>query len=152
MKQNRNFYYIYHIPGIKVGVTTNIGERVIEQQGYDPMDIELLDMSKDINVASRREIELQKFFGYRVDEKLYKDLFPFKINVTDMTTTFPCEREDLKTYLTNNKGRTIKLLNGQSLEVNDELIEWCNVNSTRSMYTDNRCYVYNNALIKALNK
>ncbi len=150
MNKDKKMYYIYHIPGIKVGVTTNIGERVIEQQGYDPMDIELLDVSRDIDVASKREIELQKFFGYRVDEKLYKDLFPFKINVTEMTTTFPCETKDLKTYLVNNKGRSIDLLNGQSLEVNDQLIDWCNVNSTRSMYTDGRCYVYNNALIKAI--
>ena len=30
-------YYIYHIPGKKIGVTRNLNKRVTQQQGYAPM-------------------------------------------------------------------------------------------------------------------
>ena len=29
-------YYIYHIPGKKIGVTRDLKKRVEEQQGYEP--------------------------------------------------------------------------------------------------------------------
>ena len=28
-------YYLYHIPGKKIGVTRDLNSRVVEQQGYD---------------------------------------------------------------------------------------------------------------------
>ena len=36
MENNDTIYYIYHIPGKKIGVTRNINKRVTEQQGYAP--------------------------------------------------------------------------------------------------------------------
>ena len=65
-------YAIYHIPGKKIGVTNNIKYRVEQQQGYNEGEYEILEMSDDINYVSHKELELQKQYGYKVDEKLYK--------------------------------------------------------------------------------
>ena len=67
-------YAIYHIPGIKIGVTNNIKSRVEEQQGYKPGEYEILYETDDIGEASRAEKALQKDLGYKEDVKLYKDL------------------------------------------------------------------------------
>ena len=55
-------YYIYHIPGKKIGVTRDLNNRVTLVQGYKPKEYEVLDSSSDINYISTREIELQKFY------------------------------------------------------------------------------------------
>ena len=82
-------YYLYHIPSKKIGVTRNLNKRVTQQQGYKPGEYEVLESSEDIDYISKKEIELQKSFGYKKDTKLYKNLFKMKINVTEQTTTFP---------------------------------------------------------------
>ena len=82
-------YYIYHIPGKKIGVTRNLNNRVTLTQGYKPGEYEVLDQSDDINYISNKEIELQQSYGYKIDIKPYKNLFKMKINVTEQTTTFP---------------------------------------------------------------
>lgn len=56
-------YTIYHIPGVKIGCTMNLRRRMNEQ-GYDDGDYEILEVHDDIDIASRREIELQKEYGY----------------------------------------------------------------------------------------
>jgi len=63
-------YYIYHIPGIKIGVSTNPKQRV-HNQGYN--SFELLEQHEDINVVSKREKELQRQYNYRVDRPDYAD-------------------------------------------------------------------------------
>ena len=88
-------YCIYHIPNKKIGVTNDLKNRVEKQQGYEEGEYEVLEMSDDIDYISKRELELQKEYGYKVDMKPYKDLYkPIKnenmnINVTEQTTTFP---------------------------------------------------------------
>ena len=64
-------YYLYHIPGKKVGVTTNLEERVHKQQGYYPGEYEIIETSDDIDFISAGEIIMQKCYGYKVDEVLY---------------------------------------------------------------------------------
>lgn len=54
-------YYIYHIPGIKVGCTINYPERCI-RQGYS--SYELLEQHEDLMTASEREKQLNLEFGY----------------------------------------------------------------------------------------
>tara|TARA_R100001463_G_scaffold69776_1_gene123226 strand:+ start:469 stop:690 length:222 start_codon:yes stop_codon:yes gene_type:complete len=66
-------YTIYHIPGKKIGVTNDIYSRVEQQQGYDVGEYEILESSTDIDYISKREIELQKEYGYRVDLKPYNE-------------------------------------------------------------------------------
>ena len=95
-------YYIYHIPGKKIGVTRNLNNRVTLMQGYKPDEYEVLDSSEDVDYISEREIELQKSYGYKVDRKLYKNLFKkMKLNATEQTTTFPYEKKVLKNVCDN---------------------------------------------------
>jgi hypothetical protein len=61
-------YYIYHIPGVKIGVSTNAEKRVNEQ-GYT--EFEILEEHTDIHLVSDREQELQKEYGYSVDRSPY---------------------------------------------------------------------------------
>ena len=90
-------YILYHIPGKKIGVTTDLYNRVTEQQGYEEGEYEVLKKSNDIDYISLLERKLQKRYGYKVDLKSYKELINnkfklnnMKINVTEQTTTFPC--------------------------------------------------------------
>jgi len=163
MSKTKSMYYVYQIPKIKIGMTKDLGDRVFEQQGYEPEEVELLFVSRDMAAASKKEIEYQKFYGYPIDRQSYKSLMKkqkpkkkamkkdkFKINVTDMTTTFPCYAREIVSYLMDNRGRIIELNDGQKFVVNDTLINWCKDNARTSMYTNDRCYVYNKALAKAV--
>jgi hypothetical protein len=61
-------YNIYHIPGVKIGCTRQKVSKRVKQQGYT--NFEILETHTDINIASDREIELQKQYGY--SEKFIK--------------------------------------------------------------------------------
>jgi hypothetical protein len=61
-------YDIYHIPGKKIGCSQNIIKRIKSQKFSH---YEILETYYDIYVASNREIELQKQYGYRVDKIPY---------------------------------------------------------------------------------
>ena len=140
-------YYLYHIPGKKIGVTCDLNNRVTKQQGYEVDEYDILEESKDIDYISNREIELQKLYGYKVDTKLYKNLKPktnMKINVTEQTTTFPCPVNKLKGQLMDNVGMSWKTEHGE-LNITTETIKWIMKNVKTSMYNDNRSYVYNKA-------
>ena len=63
---NNKIYYIYHIPGKKIGVSTNVKGR-IQRQGYTMEEVEVLEEHTDIHRVSLREQELQKEYGYKVD-------------------------------------------------------------------------------------
>ena len=101
-------YIIYHIPGKKIGVTNDLYNRVERQQGYEVGEYEILESSPDIDYISKRELELQKSYGYRVDLKPYNELSVnlklknMKINITEQTTTFPCPLNKLKGRLHDN--------------------------------------------------
>ena len=100
-------YYIYHIPGKKVGVTRDLYKRVTQQQGYAEGEYEVLFEGEDIDEVSRLEIELQKSYGYPVELTPYKDLFKPKnmtVNATEQTSTFPCPLNKLKGNLMDNRG------------------------------------------------
>ena len=63
---NNKIYYIYHIPGKKIGVSTNLKKR-IQRQGYTMEEVEVLEEHTDIHRVSLREQELQKEYEYKVD-------------------------------------------------------------------------------------
>ena len=142
-------YYLYHIPGKKIGVTRNLSNRVTEQQGYSPDEYEVLFSTTDIDEISRMEIELQKSYGYKVDRQSYKSLIKsnkkMKINVTDQTTTFPMPLRKLKDRLADEIGMKIETPFGE-VEVTKENYRWIADNSQTSMYNVNRCYIYNKKL------
>ena len=141
-------YYLYHIPGKKIGVTRNLIDRVTTQQGYTLDEIEVLDQSTDIDYISSRELELQKSYGYRVDLKPYKQLFKMKVNATEQTSTFPVPLNKLKGRLMDSLGLTWETIHGK-FEVTKETIEWIMKNATTSMFNKNRSYIYNKAFYEA---
>ncbi len=148
-------YYLYHIPGKKIGVTNDVEGRVVNQQGYDWDEFDILAMDEDISYISNLELKLQEKFGYKVDRKLYKDLFDnntkqlnkMKINVTEATTTFPCPIDKLKGQLMDELGMQWETEHGE-FTITQPTINWIMANIKTSMYNKERCYVYNKALAK----
>ncbi len=61
-------YYIYHIPNKKIGCSDDVEFRV-KSQGYDYYEI--IEQHSDIVIASKRERELQKEYGYPIDKIPY---------------------------------------------------------------------------------
>jgi len=143
-------YYLYHIPGKKIGVTRNLNHRVTLMQGYKENEYEVLEQSNDIEYISDREIELQKSYGYKVDLKLYKNLKfnQMKINATEQTSTFPCPKNKLKGQLMDSIGLKWKTSHSDFTITSDN-IPWIVANAKTSMFNDNRCYIYNKALYEA---
>ena len=143
-------YYLYHIPGKKIGVTSNLKDRVTKQQGYKSDEYEVLDQSEDIDYISKREIELQQSYGYKVDRKLYKDLFDnMKINATEMTSTFPVPLNKLKGRLMDNLGKSWETAFG-TFTLTKEAVKWIMENAKTSMYDENRSYIYNKAFFEEI--
>ena len=138
-------YYLYHIPGKKIGVTRDLNSRVTLQQGYRPDEYEVLLTSKDIDYISDKEIELQKSYGYKVDIKPYKKLFnQMNINATEQTSTFPVPLNKLKGQLMDNIGLKWSTDNGV-FSLDSQTIDWIVKNAKTSMFNVNRCYIYNKA-------
>ena len=137
-------YYIYHIPGKKIGVTRDLKYRVTQQQGYSLDEYEVLDQSTDIDYISRQELELQKSYGYKVDLKPYNKLFKMKINATEQTSTFPVPLNKLKGRLMDELGRTWETVHGQ-FKLTKETVKWIMDNASTSMFNKNRSYIYNKA-------
>ena len=148
-------YVIYHIPGKKIGVTNDLYNRVESQQGYELGEYEILESSDDIDYISKREIELQKKYGYKVDLVPYNELSVnlklknMKINVTEQTTTFPCPLNKLKGQLMDNLEMCWDTEHG-SVYLDTDLAKWIIKNAKTSMFNNDRCYVYNKAMIKYL--
>jgi NTP pyrophosphatase (non-canonical NTP hydrolase) len=118
-------------------------------QGYKEGEYEVLEQSDDIDFISDREIELQKSYGYKVDRKLYKNLFKkMNINATEQTSTFPCPVSKLKGLLMDNIGLSWETLHGK-FEINSTTIPWIVHNAKTSMYNNERCYIYNKAYHEA---
>jgi NTP pyrophosphatase (non-canonical NTP hydrolase) len=114
-------YYLYHIPGKKIGVTRDLKERVERQQGY------------------------------RVDKIPYNKLKfnnnNMNINITEMTTTFPCPVNKLKGQLMDNIGMSWETEHG-SCVITNKSIGWIMDNVKVSQYTNDRCYIYNKAFAR----
>ena len=141
-------YYLYHIIGKKIGVTRDLTKRVTEKQGYAPDEYEVLLTSEDIDYISTMEIELQKSYGYKVDQKLYKNLTKsnkvMNINVTEQTSTFPVPLNKLKGRLLDNLGLVWETSHGD-FRITKNNIDWIMANAETSMYDRRRCFIYNRA-------
>ena len=142
-------YYIYHIPGKKIGVTRDLKKRVEEQQGYGPGEYSILIKSDNINYVSEQEIYWQKQFGYRVDDEPYNELKfnKMNINVTEQTTTFPCPINKLKGRLMDNIDMEWETEHGK-FNITPGTIKWIMNNVVTSKYNPERCYVYNKAFAR----
>ena len=144
-------YYLYHIPGKKIGVTRDLKKRVEEQQGYEPGEYHVLMKSDNINYVSEQEIYWQQQYGYRVDEVPYNELKfnnkEMNINITEQTTTFPCPVNKLKGRLMDNIGMDWETDHGDC-KITNESIKWIMKNVQTSKYNTERCYVYNKAFTR----
>ena len=144
-------YYLYHIPGKKIGVTRDLNSRVTQQQGYAADEYEVLLTSDDIDFISDKEIELQQSYGYRKDRTLYKNLFKSNMNInpTEQTSTFPVPVSKLKGHLMDNLGLSWTTPQGYEFKITKLNIPWIEHNAKTSMYNDNRSYIYNKAFYEA---
>ena len=142
-------YYLYHIPGKKIGVTRDLKNRVEEQQGYRPGEYSIIMKSDNIKHVSEQELYWQEKFGYRIDEVPYNKLKcnNMRINVTEQTTTFPCPVNKLKGQLMDNIGLKWETEHGECVLTTGS-IKWILSNVKESMYDSQRCYVYNKALTR----
>jgi NTP pyrophosphatase (non-canonical NTP hydrolase) len=146
-------YYLYHIPGKKVGVTTDLKRRVEDQQGYGPGEYEIIESSDDIDFISEGEIIMQKAFGYKVDQIPYnklncnKNKLNMKINITEQTTTFPCPANKLKGQLMDNMGMKWMTEHGEFI-ITPATVRWIMRNIKTSMFNEQRSYVYNKAFAR----
>jgi hypothetical protein len=147
-------YYLYHIPGKKIGVTRDLNTRLTVYQGYKPNEYKVLEQSDDIDYISKREIELQKEYGYEADHTIYSKLggkMKVAISSTDVTTTFRCPINELKGKLEELKGQSFSTVDGK-YNLDDNLIAFILRNVQPSKYRDTSCYVYNNQLKNYNNK
>jgi NTP pyrophosphatase (non-canonical NTP hydrolase) len=147
-------YYIYHVFGKKIGVTRNLTERVITKQGYHTNEFEILDISPDIDYVSKKERELQKLYGYKIDRDSYKSVVnknqlnnkqKMKLNVTEQTITFPCPVSKLKGQLMDALGLNFETQYGKYI-LDQAMADWIVKNASMSMFNSGRSYVYNKAL------
>jgi len=156
VNKNNMTYYLYHIPGKKIGITRNLKDRVTRQQGYTADEYEVLLTSDDIDYISDMEIELQKSYGYKVDRQKYNFLTKksnrMKLNPTDQTTTFPVPVHKLRGNLMDNIGLKWETPQGYKFEITKENVPWILLNVKTSMYNSNRCYIYNKAFNRYLNE
>jgi NTP pyrophosphatase (non-canonical NTP hydrolase) len=162
MEKTKNLYYIYHIPGKKIGMTRNINNRVIKCQGYKPGEFQILESSYDKEFIENKEYQWQRFFNYKKDFASYDEaerspINQFKsnktmyTNVTDQTTTFNVPVNKLKGFLMDNLGHTFTTSYG-TYTVTPELVKTIMANVRESMYRNTACYVYNKVLFEEVNK
>ena len=144
-------YYIYHIPGKKIGVTRDLKYRVEEQQGYNEGEYDIILSTDDIGLVSEAEISLQKAYGYKIDEVPYNELkfnnTDMNINITEQTTTFPCPINKLKGQLMDSIDMKWETDHGTCV-LTDESIKWIMKNVITSKYNEQRCYIYNKAFAR----
>ena len=141
-------YYIYHIPGQKIGVTRDLYKRVTQQQGYAEGEYEVLFEGEDIDEVSRLEVELQKSYNYPVETQLYKDLIKpknMRVNPTEQTTTFPCPLNKLKGNLMDNIGYSWVTPQGYRFTITAQNAKWIVDNAITSRFNNERCFIYNKA-------
>ena len=118
-------YYLYHIPGKKIGITKDLKKRVEEQQGYHEGEYDVILQTEDL-----------KFNNTNMN-----------INITEATTTFPCPMNKLKGQLMDNIGMSWETDHG-SCVITKESIRWIIENIQISRYNNQRCYVYNKAMAR----
>ena len=149
-------YYLYHVKGLKIGVTNNVKRRVEEEQGFAPDEYEILASSADKEIISRMEFDQQRKFGYSTDRESYAQATrpkqPYagdKPNVTDQTVSFPCPIVKLDGWMRSKLPLSITIPNkGIALVTLENINEVMDLVQT-SQWRKERCYIYNNKLYAA---
>jgi len=153
-KKEKKRYYVYHVPGVKIGMTNNLQRRVHDEQGYSTDEYEIIYSSDSIDLSSGFEVMAQEIYNYTVDMTPYKDLVSskskqngeaksFNVNPTVQTTTFPVPLANLNDYLLKNIGEKWITPQGFKFEICEACVPWILSNARISMFDVNRCYIYN---------
>ena len=141
-------FYIYHIKNSKIGCTKNITNRVIKQQGE--LNFSILYKTDNIKVASEKEKQLQKLYGYKIDKEDYITLINKKQNnmyhLTDKTITF--KNSNINNLL--SKIPDVIEINKKLYYITDELKKWIVNNNFKSQINEER-YVYLNSFYRKYN-
>ena len=159
-------YYLYHVPGVKIGVTVNIKRRVIEQQGYNESQFEILEESDNIDYISKREIELQTAYGYAVETILYSNLMiklkkekNMGILVNGMAASSGPTTKTVTLYkdISEAAPHIVKMGVGHNIIVqgNEHKLDasdanWISKNLLPSKFQEGQCYFFVNAFNKHL--
>jgi hypothetical protein len=98
-------YHIYHIPGVKIGCSTQPKQRV-KTQGYSTFEI--LETHSDIYEASKREIELQKQYGYKVDDVPYNISYKNRHKWDDKSRILAAQSLERKVLQYDLQGKFVK--------------------------------------------
>ena len=98
-------YYIYHIPGIKIGCTSDLEKRMSDQ-GFTEWDI--LETHTDIYEVSDREIQLQKDYGLPVDTEPYYVTVEKRLLATEAGHTTEAKAKRSQSLLGNTNGAGLK--------------------------------------------
>lgn len=119
-------YYLYEIPGKKVGVTQNISRRQHEQK--DMGRLMILGEYTDIYQVSEIERELQATKGYHIDKH------PYWYTVTEQNRK-SCTKEAIAKQVANNDfrkasiGSTRKFTTQQVIDIRKEYEESINLSA-----------------------
>ena len=116
-------YYIYHIPGVKIGVTKDLAKRMADQ-GFT--DWEILEEHTNGWLAGDRELELQREHGYSVDTCHYMISLQNRLKATEAGNTPDKKASKSRKLLGNTngagaKGRTNDWLRKLSFEDAQEI-------------------------------
>ena len=61
-------YYVYHIPGKKIGITTNLKDRVEEQQGYNEETGTRLEIREGNWILERHDYANSQYWQLTLDD------------------------------------------------------------------------------------
>ena len=103
-------YYIYHIPTYvhtdgKVG-KIGVSKKPIGRAAKQSDEWEVLETHTDIMEVSRREIELQKQYGYKVDKNPYWQMV---LNTTKRSPTPKAQMERMGILAISSKLRVVNI-------------------------------------------
>ena len=76
MKAEVKKYYIYYVPGLKIGCTLNLKSRTRQQ---NIKSYKILEIHTDIYLASDRELQLQKEYNLPIDTIPYWKAYELRI-------------------------------------------------------------------------
>jgi len=127
-------YYIYHIPGVKIGCTKNLKSRINQQTKGK---YEILETHTDINIASQRELELQKQYGYKVDAC---DYVAATSNLNPLSPSIAGKASATKQWKENRDRELQKCSKGGKINADktSKPVIMCDMNGNQLKYFKNR--------------
>jgi hypothetical protein len=114
-------YYIYHIEGVKIGVSTQPKIRVRNQKFTE---YKILEEHTDIYEVSNREKELQTQYGYKVDSSYYWETIKAQKHIPNKARVKGGKRA---AKVNGNKQGLINAKNGHMERMRKRTIEVCSI-------------------------